>query len=94
MCLQTRLSHGLQAAASSHALTPSFSSSPQLHSAMTAAALGGGPAKHAAARSLQQASKVGGPGSVATWRKQSGSNTGSALGLCSSHSERSVRYFP
>ncbi|XP_011612990.2 GATA zinc finger domain containing 2Ab isoform X1 [Takifugu rubripes] len=72
----SQLSHGLQSAASSHGLTPSFSSSPQLHSAMTAAALGGGPGKHAAARSLQQGSKVGGHGSVATWRKQSGSNTG------------------
>uniref|UniRef100_H3D6P2 GATA zinc finger domain containing 2Ab n=1 Tax=Tetraodon nigroviridis TaxID=99883 RepID=H3D6P2_TETNG len=72
----SQLSHGLQSAVCSHGLTHPFSSSSQLHSAMTAAALGGGPGKHAAARSLQQGSKVSGQGSVATWRKQSGSNTG------------------
>lgn len=56
----------------------SFTSS-QLQSA---AALGGRPSKHAAARPLQQGAKVGGgssgsnQGNVAAWRKQSGGNTG------------------
>lgn len=62
---------------------------------MTAAALGGGPGKHAAARSLQQGSKVGGQGSVATWRKQSGSNTGSShVMVAPFYSESKVSCFP
>ncbi|XP_027145921.1 GATA zinc finger domain containing 2Ab isoform X1 [Larimichthys crocea] len=75
---QNQLSHSLQSAVSSRGMAHSFTSS-QLQSA---AALGGRPSKHAAARPLQQGAKVGGgssgsnQGNVAAWRKQSGGNTG------------------
>ncbi|XP_041791937.1 GATA zinc finger domain containing 2Ab [Chelmon rostratus] len=79
---QSQLSHSLQSAVSARGMTHSFTSSSQLQSAVTAAALGGRPGKHAAARSLQQGAKVSGgsssgsnQGNVAAWRKQSSGNT-------------------
>ncbi|XP_070816752.1 GATA zinc finger domain containing 2Ab isoform X1 [Chaetodon trifascialis] len=79
---QSQLSHSLQSAVSSRGMTHSFTSSSQLQSAVTAAALGGRPGKHAAARPLHQGAKVSGGGSsgsnqgnVAAWRKQSSGNT-------------------
>ncbi|XP_026160740.1 GATA zinc finger domain containing 2Ab isoform X1 [Mastacembelus armatus] len=78
---QSQLSHSIQSAVSARSVAHSFTSS-QLQSAVTAAALGSRPGKHAAARPLQQGAKIGGGGSssnqgnVATWRKQSSGNTG------------------
>lgn len=78
---QSQLSHSLQAAVSSRGVAHSFTSSSQLQNAVTAAALGSRAGKHAAARPLHQGAKVsasgsGNQGSMATWRKQSGGNTG------------------
>lgn len=80
LSLQSQLSHSLQSAVSSRGMAHSFTPS-QLQSAVTAAALGGRPGKHAAARPLQQGAKVSGSsssnqGNVSAWRKQSGGNTG------------------
>ncbi|XP_018525802.1 GATA zinc finger domain containing 2Ab isoform X1 [Lates calcarifer] len=79
---QNQLSHNIQSAVRSRGVVPSFSSS-QLQSAVTAAALGSRPGKHAAARPLQQGAKVSAgsssssnQGNVAAWRKQSSGNTG------------------
>ncbi|XP_038572179.1 GATA zinc finger domain containing 2Ab [Micropterus salmoides] len=78
----SQLSHSIQSAMSSRGVAHSFTSSSQLQSAVTAAALGSRPGKHAAARLLQQGSKVSAgssssnQGNVATWRKQSSGNTG------------------
>ncbi|GAA6222314.1 transcriptional repressor p66-alpha isoform X1 [Lates japonicus] len=79
---QNQLSHNIQSAVRSRGVVPSFTSS-QLQSAVTAAALGSRPGKHAAARPLQQGAKVSAgsssssnQGNVAAWRKQSGGNTG------------------
>lgn len=70
----SQLSHSLQSRGVAHSFTTS-----QL-SAVTAAALGGGSGKHAAARPLHQGAKISGgssnQGNVAAWRKQSGGNTG------------------
>lgn len=80
---QSQLSHSLQSAVNSRAMAHSFTSSSQLQNAVTAAALGSRPGKHAAARPLQQGAKVSGgssnssnQGNVVTWRKQSSGNTG------------------
>ncbi|XP_035509090.1 GATA zinc finger domain containing 2Ab isoform X2 [Morone saxatilis] len=77
---QSQLSH-LQSSVSSRGMAHAFTSSSQLQSAVTAAALGSRSGKHAAARPLQHGAKVSASGSsnqgnVATWRKQSGGNTG------------------
>ncbi|XP_071343568.1 GATA zinc finger domain containing 2Ab isoform X2 [Trachinotus anak] len=73
---QSQLSHNIP----SRGVVHSFTSSSQLQSAMTAAALGSRPGKHAAARPLQQGAKVSAgssnQGNVAAWRKQSSGNTG------------------
>lgn len=81
--LQSQLSHSLQSAMSSRGMAHSFTPS-QLQSAVTAAALGGRPGKHAAARPLQQGAKVSGSsssnqGNMSTWRKQTGGNAGRCL---------------
>ncbi|XP_060889416.1 GATA zinc finger domain containing 2Ab isoform X2 [Labrus mixtus] len=79
---QSQLSHSIQAAVSSRGLAHAYTSSSQLQNAVTAAALGSRPGKHAAARPLQQGAKVSAgssssnQGNVAAWRKQSGGNTG------------------
>ncbi|XP_039984665.1 GATA zinc finger domain containing 2Ab isoform X2 [Xiphias gladius] len=81
---QSQLSHSIQSAVRSRGVVHSFTSSSHLQSAVTAAALGSRPGKHAAARSLQQGAKVSAgssssssnQGNVAAWRKQSGGNTG------------------
>ncbi|KAG8003566.1 Transcriptional repressor p66-alpha [Nibea albiflora] len=79
---QNQLSHSLQSAVSSRGMAHSFTSSSQLQNAVTAAALGGRPGKHAAQRPLQQGAKVSSgssgsnQGNVTAWRKQSGGNTG------------------
>lgn len=79
---QSHLSHSIQSAVSSRGVAHSFTSSSQLQSAVTAAALGSRAGKHAAARPLQQGSKVsaggsgGNQGNVTAWRKQSAGNTG------------------
>ncbi|XP_051232297.1 GATA zinc finger domain containing 2Ab isoform X1 [Dicentrarchus labrax] len=78
---QSQLSHSLQSSVSSRGMAHAFTSSSQLQSAVTAAALGSRSGKHAAARPLQHGAKVSASGSsnqgnVATWRKQSGGNTG------------------
>ncbi|KAM4629696.1 GATA zinc finger domain containing 2Ab isoform 2-T4 [Polymixia lowei] len=77
------LSRSIQSAVSARGMAHSFSSSSQLQSAVTAAALVSRPGKHAAARPLQQGAKVSATsgsssnqGNVAAWRKQSGGNTG------------------
>lgn len=71
----SQLSHSLQSRGVAHSFTTS-----QLQSAVTAAALGSGSGKHAAARPLHQGAKVSAgssnQGNVAAWRKQSGGNTG------------------
>uniref|UniRef100_A0A3Q3VJP6 GATA-type domain-containing protein n=1 Tax=Mola mola TaxID=94237 RepID=A0A3Q3VJP6_MOLML len=78
---QNQLSHSLQSAVSSRGMAHSFPTSSQLQSAVTSAALGGRPGKHAAARPLQQGPKVSGgssssnQGNVSAWRKQSGGVT-------------------
>ncbi|XP_056234734.1 GATA zinc finger domain containing 2Ab isoform X2 [Seriola aureovittata] len=79
---QSQLSHNIQSAVRSR-VVHTFPSSSQLQSAVTAAALGSRPGKHAAARPLQQGAKVSAGGSsssnqgnVAAWRKQSSGNTG------------------
>ncbi|KAM3850384.1 transcriptional repressor p66-alpha-like [Diretmus argenteus] len=79
-----QLSRSIQSAVSSRGVARSFSSSSQLQSAVTAAALVSRPGKHAAARPLQQGAKVSAAagsssshqGNVAAWRKQSGGHTG------------------
>ncbi|KAI3368898.1 hypothetical protein L3Q82_025878 [Scortum barcoo] len=79
--VSSHLSHNIQSV-SSRGVAHSFTSSSQLQSAVTAAALGSRAGKHAAARPLQHGSKVSASGSssnqgnVTAWRKQSGSNTG------------------
>uniref|UniRef100_A0A667WX61 GATA zinc finger domain containing 2Ab n=1 Tax=Myripristis murdjan TaxID=586833 RepID=A0A667WX61_9TELE len=80
---QSQLSRSVQSAVSSRGVAHSFSSSSQLQSAVTAAALVSRPGKHAAARPLQQGAKVSATassssnqGNVAAWRKQSGGHTG------------------
>ncbi|XP_034560110.1 GATA zinc finger domain containing 2Ab isoform X2 [Notolabrus celidotus] len=77
---QNQLSHSLQAAVSSRGLAHAYTSSSQLQSAVTAAALGSRAGKHAAARPLQHGGKVSAGGSnqgnMAAWRKQSAGNTG------------------
>ncbi|XP_041647461.1 GATA zinc finger domain containing 2Ab [Cheilinus undulatus] len=77
---QSQLSHSLQSAVSSHGLAHSYTSSSQLQNAVTAAALGSRPGKHAAARPLQQGAKVSASssnqGNVTAWRKQSTGSTG------------------
>lgn len=79
----SQLSHNIQSVERSRGVVHSFTSSSQLQSAVTAAALGSRPGKHAAARLLQQGAKVsaggsssGNQGNVAAWRKQSSGNTG------------------
>ncbi|XP_068175033.1 GATA zinc finger domain containing 2Ab isoform X2 [Antennarius striatus] len=77
---QSQLSHSVQSAVGSRGIAHSFTSS-QLQSAVTAAALGGRQGKHAAARLLQQGTKVSSgsssnQGNVSTWRKQGGGNAG------------------
>ncbi|KAM9849031.1 LOW QUALITY PROTEIN: GATA zinc finger domain containing 2Ab [Aulostomus maculatus] len=77
---QNQLAHTIQSAVSSRGMAHSFTTS-QLQSAVTAAALGSRPGKHAAARQLQQGEKVSAgsssnQGNVAAWRKQSSGNTG------------------
>ncbi|XP_074524657.1 GATA zinc finger domain containing 2Ab isoform X2 [Halichoeres trimaculatus] len=77
---QNQLSHSLQSAVSARGLAHSYTSSSQLQNAVTAAALGGRPSKHAAGRPLQQGTKVSASssnqGNVTAWRKQSAGNTG------------------
>ncbi|XP_029356154.1 GATA zinc finger domain containing 2Ab isoform X2 [Echeneis naucrates] len=77
---QSQLSHNIESAVRSRGVVHSFTSSSQLQSAVTAAALGSRPGKHAAARPLQQGAKVSASSSSnqgnVTWRKQSSGNTG------------------
>ncbi|XP_040896126.1 GATA zinc finger domain containing 2Ab isoform X2 [Toxotes jaculatrix] len=80
---QNQLSHSIQSAVRSRGVVHSFTSSSQLQNAVTAAALGSRPGKHAAAHALQQGAKVSASsssssnqGNMAAWRKQSGGNTG------------------
>ncbi|XP_078024767.1 GATA zinc finger domain containing 2Ab isoform X5 [Epinephelus lanceolatus] len=76
---QSHLSHNIQSVGS-RAMAHAFTSSSQLQSAMTAAALSSRAGKHAAARPLQQGAKVSASssnqGNVAAWKKQSGGTTG------------------
>ncbi|KAF3691088.1 Transcriptional repressor p66-alpha [Channa argus] len=82
---KSQLSHSIQAAVSSRGVAHSFTSSSQLQSAVTAAALGSRAGKHAAARQLQQGAKVSAgssssnQGNVTAWRKQSSGNTGMTM---------------
>ncbi|KAK2835730.1 hypothetical protein Q5P01_016214 [Channa striata] len=79
---KSQLAHSIQPAVSSRGVAHAFTSSSQLQSAVTAAALGSRAGKHAAARPLQQGAKVSAgssssnQGNVAAWRKQSSGNTG------------------
>ncbi|CAJ1060247.1 GATA zinc finger domain containing 2Ab [Xyrichtys novacula] len=77
---QNQLSHGIQSAVTSHGPAHSYTSSSQLQRAVTAAALGSRPGKHAAARLLQQGAKVSASssnqGNMTAWRKQNAGSTG------------------
>nr|XP_020467945.1 transcriptional repressor p66-alpha isoform X2 [Monopterus albus] len=79
---QSQLSHSIQSAVGARSVAQSFTTTSQLHSAVTAAALGSRPGKHVAARLLQQGAKVcagsssSNQGNVAPWRKQNSGNSG------------------